>query len=80
MAIVKSILVGLIASLLAVVAVVLAQVLIFMATIAWQRRAGAGVGAATFSVMVPSLQTVAAAVVGFALGFWWMWRRSPARR
>jgi hypothetical protein len=68
----KSALVGLVTALIAVIIVVLAMLRVWMSV-------GDGSGDAGMYLSISSWQILLAAVVGFALGFWLMLRRSRSR-
>ena len=68
----KSILVGILTALVAVVIVVLAMLRVWMSV-------GDGSGDGGMYLSISSWQILLAAVVGFAAGFWFTLRRSKAR-
>ena len=68
----KSILVGILTALLAVVIVVLAMLRVWMSV-------GDGSGDGGMYLSISSWQILLAALVGFAAGFWFTLRRSKAR-
>ena len=68
----KSILVGILTALLAVVIVVLAMLRVWMSV-------GDGSGDGGMYLSINSWQILLAALVGFAAGFWFTLRRSKAR-
>jgi hypothetical protein len=72
---VKSVLTGIVAAVLALVAWVVAQVLFALLGFGAVARSGAG-GLGAVSGPISGTGGLIAMAVGFACGFYWMWRRS----
>jgi hypothetical protein len=71
----KSVATGVVASLLAVVLLVVLEAAAFAVATSWQSRTTGSGGIAGVSSAMP---IVIAAIAGFIAGFWWMFRRQSA--